>query len=353
MRSSQRRAALCLGPPHPGASSCTPGPAAETPEFQNVYQVFGVNSRRRTMTRRTADGKRCLTIGMHGICSSFSSPYLEVSLLRWCLVITFQRSISFSGDTDDLPSVQVTFEVPRLAFMTSDDVVTRLHATAGASATFEHSTGQNTYRVTAPGGLLADDSRDVQALAVRYFRTAFQTCDLDAFVLPVTVVYRSLDGQLLGTSEFSVLAIPAFASQTPATATSRTAVRLPTMDSVVVLDRADLLALRARVPEIVDDSVLLLAVLGCTTITDDTVSFNEAGTEQVASHLESQDMDAAVSAKLVTGIKSTHSRLVDIELEVPSLQPLKIAGTLTASAPASVTISAADFAACARGGSYD
>jgi Papain-like cysteine protease AvrRpt2 len=259
-------------------------------------------------------------------------------------VITFQRSVSFSGDTHDLPSVQVTFEVPRLAFSASDDVVTRLYATPAASATFEQPTDLTTYRVIVPGAPLADDSRETQALAARYYTTAFQSGDLDAFVLPVTAAYRSPDGQLLGTSGFSVLAIPTFASQTNTRASSRTAVHPPTMDSVVVLDRADLLALRSKVRG-VDDSVLLLALMGCTTIADGTPSFNEAGPTEVARWLESQDMDPVVSANLIAAITSAHSRLVDIELEIPTPQPLKIAGTLTVSAPADVTIAAADFAA--------
>ena len=268
-----------------------------------------------------------------------------VHLLRWRPMITFQRSISFSGDTGDLPSVQVTLEVSRLAFRTSEDVVTRLYATPGASATFEHPTGQNTYRVTVPGELLADDSRETQALAIRYFATAFQTGDLDAFALPVAVAYRSLDGQLLGTSEFSVLAIPAFASQTLTRASSAAAGRPPMMDSLVALDRAQLLALRAKVGGLDDDAELLLAVLGCTRVADDIPSFNEAGAKQVTEYLEGQGMDSAVSAKLVAAIKNTYAALVDIELEIPVPQPLQIAGTLTISAPDDVTIVAADFSA--------
>jgi hypothetical protein len=260
-------------------------------------------------------------------------------------VITFQRSIFFSGDAGDLPTVQVTLEVPRLAFRTSEDVVTRLYATPGASATFEHPTSESTYRVTVPGELLADDSAETQALAIRYFATAFQTGDLDAFALPVAVAYRSLDGQLLGTSGFSVLAIPAFASQTLARASKVAAIRPPTMDSLVVLDRAQLLALRAEVEGLPDGSVLLLAILGCTRLADDVPSFNAAGAEQVTQDLEGQGVDSAVSARLVAAIKRAHSKLVDIELEIPDPKRLEIAGTLTISAPAGVTVAAADFAA--------
>jgi hypothetical protein len=269
---------------------------------------------------------------------------LRIHLLRWSPMITFQRSISFSGDTGDLPSVQVTLEVPRLAFRTSEDVVTRLYVTPGASATFEHPTGQNTYRVTVPGELLADDSGETQALAIRYFVTAFQAGDLDAFALPVAVAYRSLDGQLLGTSEFSVLAIPAFASRTVTRALGTAADRPPVIDSLVAFDRAELLALRAKVG-LDDDSVLLLAVLGCTRVADDIPSFNEVGAKQVIEYLTGQGMDSAVSAELVAAIKNTYAALVDIELEIPVPQALQIAGTLTISAPDDVTIAAADFSA--------
>ena len=260
-------------------------------------------------------------------------------------MITFQSSISFSGDRGSLPSVLITLEVPRLAFRTSEDVVTRLYATPGASATFEHPTGQSTYRVTVPGQLLTDDSTETQALAIRYFATAFQTGDLDAFALPVAVAYRSPDGQLLGTSEFNVLAVPSFASQTLTRASKAVAVRPPTMDSLVLLDRTELLALREGVAGLPDDSVLLLAVLGCTRLADDTPSFNEAGAKQVTDHLEGRGMDPAVSAKLVEAIRNAYPKLVDIPLAIPDPPRLKIAGTLTISAPAGVTVVAADFTA--------
>ena len=82
-----------------------------------------------------------------------------------------------------------------------------MYATPVASATFEHPTDQASYRVIISGELLADGSSETRALAVRYFMTALEAGGLDAFALPVAVAYRSLDGQLLGTSEFSVLAI--------------------------------------------------------------------------------------------------------------------------------------------------
>jgi hypothetical protein len=61
-------------------------------------------------------------LGAHSSRARPNFPYLCPS---GCL-ITFRRSISFSGDPDDLQSVQVTLEVPQLAFRASDDIVTRL-----------------------------------------------------------------------------------------------------------------------------------------------------------------------------------------------------------------------------------
>ena len=87
----------------------------------------------------------------------YIQPFFEFLSSDGDLVITFQRGISFSGHTGDLPSVQVTLEVPRLTFRASDDIDKAVGHT-GRVGHVPASDRRNTYRVTVAGGLVAVDS---------------------------------------------------------------------------------------------------------------------------------------------------------------------------------------------------
>ena len=256
-------------------------------------------------------------------------------------MITFQKSISFDGDSDALPSVRVTLEVPQLTFEASDDLVIRQYSERTSSVTFDHATIEHTYVANLADDLLADDTLDTLLLANRYYANAFTTGDIESYVLPVAVTYRSLDGQLLGTDDLSVLAIPIFApSDVDMTHGDLQPVAI---QGFMLFDRARMLALRAKVDGQISDQLLLVAVALCTSVTDGIPTFNDAATETVPAFLESREVEPVAAANVVKTIKSVHSRLVDIALGIPAPALLNVAGILTITADDEPDITAEDF----------
>ena len=198
-------------------------------------------------------------------------------------MITFQRSISFAGDTAAIPTVHVAIDLPGLEYRLSGETVTRLYSPPAVGTTFDHPTDQTTYRASLSDERLIGDTPDARALAAQYFANAVQQMDLGALEIPASVTY-SARGKLLGTADFPVVLIPlSYAPPTAEPAQPVSSGPHPTVTEPLLVAPEALRALLAKLDDI-DGRLVLLTVLLITKLSDGTPTFDSSkGTRSEAS----------------------------------------------------------------------
>ena len=259
-------------------------------------------------------------------------------------MITFQRSISFAGDTAAVPTVHVTIDVAGYTYRLGEEAVTRVATTPGVSTTFEHSTAETTYKAGIPDDALLGDTPEARALAVAYYIGAIQRSGLAALDVPISVTYRA-EGQVLGSENFAVLMIPFSRSGSRAERTTFEAAvaqpRPPRTDPLL-LARTAVYSLLKDLND-VEERLVLMVVMACTKLTDGTPSFDGSAADALGTVFEQEGLTSARGDELVQAVKAAHSSLFDIVLEIPAPRTMVVKGDLTVAAPAGTTVDASHF----------
>jgi hypothetical protein len=165
--------------------------------------------RKRTAPRKVATGRATAlpAVTRQRRSGSGLSQVAEVPM------IIFRHSISYGGGTVEPIRVRTTIEVPTLQFAADNGQVSRQFGGDTASASFTQLVNQTRYRATLPEYFLTRATDESTARAAQFFRAALAAADLDALTIPVSVGYRSPDGQVLGEQEFEVLVVPKMAGR--------------------------------------------------------------------------------------------------------------------------------------------
>lgn len=237
------------------------------------------------------------------------------------------------GELTDL--IQVELDVPVMAFEQAGEVYERRFTGATARVAVGQPAGRSDFRTAFPGQIFGDSTDALN----RYLWLRISDEDAAAFRIGIEASYRSRDGHWLGSETVDVLLLPIVPeTRELPPPEARNTCFLVAKEHLDDLRRTSL----ADLPAIADAPLQsALAALA---------KWSEAGPVVDPSRIEdvrdrmAREIPTDQAALIVQRLALAFGDLTRLDLTVPSLDPLRIAGSLTLRTPDAGVVTGRDFA---------